>query len=887
VPSGTAAVPRFELETYALANGLTVVLHPDHSLPKVVIDTWFAVGSKDEPPGRSGFAHLFEHLMFMGTGRVPGDQFDLLMERGGGSNNASTGQDHTSYHSSGPPALLPTLLWLDAERLDALAEHMTDDKLDLQRDIVRNERRQGTENTPYGKVELLLPAALYPPGHPYHHPVIGSHEDLQAATLADVLAFFHEHYVPANATLVVAGDFQPSEAKPLIERTFGALAARPSPAHRRAAPVVLEHEERRLETDRVEFPKLYLAWHSPPAYSRADAELQLLGAILAEGPASRLEQRLVFERRLAQEVDATQSPAELGSVFLIEALAAPGANLEEIKAEILAVLAELARDGPTEEELVRAKTRLEARFLRRMESLLARAEAIQAYRRFFGQSDGFRRDLERWTLATRTGLRDVARAVFGPGRVDLRILPEDASLARSELDERPSDLARRPYVPPTPESGVLGNGIPVALARRPGCGLFSGALVLGGGEALFSAPQAGAATLAARWLESGAAGRDAAGFAAALEGLGATLSVQAGRDELTLEFGGLAARRAETLDLLADLVLRPRLTPGDLERERALLASAIRARDDDPAVVARNAARALLFGPLDPRGRALEGTLESVTALGPEALRAALPALLHPARARFVLAGDLELPELLELLETRFGSWSSSAPPALPPREPLVEPPPGRIALVDRPDAPQTVIQILRPLAGAEGLERAALAAVDTVLGGTFTSRLNANLREEKGFTYGAQSRILQEGQQFLLSAGASVVTEHTAASLIEFRAEFERLARAGITAEELGKAVESRRMRLAETFETTASCARALAELARNGRPLEAQATDLAALDALTLEDANRCARSGLYEWPDQVVVLVGDRDAILAQLGTAGFEAPLEVRPDGSLRL
>ncbi|MCM2333833.1 MAG: insulinase family protein, partial [Anaeromyxobacteraceae bacterium] len=229
-PAAAAPAPKVEplaIETFALPNGLSVTLAPDRRVPRVVIDTWFGVGSKDESPGRTGFAHLFEHLMFMGTARVPGNGFDVLMEQSGGSNNAYTTEDRTAYYSVGPASLLPTLLWLDADRLDALGATMTKEKLDLQRSVVRNERRQNTENTPYGVTELVLPEAMYPAGHPYHHPVIGSHEDLEAARLEDVVGFFDAHYVPANASLVVAGDFDPAAVRPLVSRLFGAIPTRP------------------------------------------------------------------------------------------------------------------------------------------------------------------------------------------------------------------------------------------------------------------------------------------------------------------------------------------------------------------------------------------------------------------------------------------------------------------------------------------------------------------------------------------------------------------------------------------------------------------------------------------------------------------------------------
>ncbi len=870
--------PSLALETFLLPNGLTVVLLADHSLPKVVVDTWFAVGSKDEAPGRSGFAHLFEHLMFMGTARVPGNQFDVLMERGGGSNNASTSSDRTNYFSMGPSSLLPTLLWLDAERLDALDENMTPEKLARQRDVVQNERRQNTENVPYGKVELLLPEALYPPEHPYHHPVIGSHADLEAARLEDVSAFFREFYVPANATLVVAGDFEPATARALVERTFGALANRPAPVHAEPPPAVLTREVRVVDGDRVEFPKLVLAWHSPPEFAPGDAELQLLATILAEGASSRLEQRLVLDTRLAQAVDASQESAELGSVFTIEALAAPGADLEAIKREILAVLDELAREGPSAEELERARARAEARFLRRMEGLLARAEAVQAYRRFFGISDGFARDLERRTRATRADLRAVARAVFGPGRVDLRILPQ-LELAADALDQRPADLPRRPFQPALPATFRLGNGIPVHFLARPGTGLFNGALIVAGGERAVAAEHAGAARLAARWIESGAGGRDKAGFARAVEALGATLGVTAARAELVYDCSGLGSRLGPTLDLWRDLVLAPELTAADFAREQEQHQSDLRARDEDPSAVARTVARALLFGPDDARGRPLEGTLASVAALAPAQVRSELEHLLDPARAAFVFAGDLDPTVLVAELEARFGNWRTAARAAPTAPVALLAPAPGRLVFVHRPGAPQTVIQILRPLPPAEGLERAVRNAVDTAFGGTFTSRLNANLREDKGWSYGARSRVLQEREQFLFEAGAAVVSAHTGDALREFQREFARMASAGLSGEELEKALESNRARLIETAETTAAQARALSELVRNQRPLDALATDLAALAAVDLTAANAAARSGSYTFEDCLVVLVGDRTAITSQLADAGFAAPLEV--------
>jgi len=285
-------LPPLSIETFTLGNGMTVILHPDRRLPQVAVNTWFGVGSKDEAPGRTGFAHLFEHLMFMGTERVPGSGFDVLMESGGGANNASTSEDRTNYWSYGPSQLLPTLLWLEADRYEALAKAMTKEKVDLQRDVVRNERRQSYENRPYGLAELAVPEAMYPAAHPYHHPVIGSHADLEAASLDDVKGFFESWYVPANASLVVAGDFDPAVVRPMIEGWFGALPAKAVPPPPAPVPARLEREVRRVLVDQVELPRLVLAWHAPPAYAPGAAELELLAAVLAEGASSRLDRRL-------------------------------------------------------------------------------------------------------------------------------------------------------------------------------------------------------------------------------------------------------------------------------------------------------------------------------------------------------------------------------------------------------------------------------------------------------------------------------------------------------------------------------------------------------------------------------------------------------------------
>ena len=475
--AGGSMAATLPVETYTLPNGLTVILHEDHSQPMVTINTWFAVGSKDESPGRTGFAHLFEHLMFMGTERVPDNQFDMLMERGGGANNASTSNDRTNYYSWGPRSLLPTLLWLDADRLEGLSRAMTQEKLDLQRNVVRNERRQSYENQPYGAAELMVSDAMWPQGHPYHHPVIGSHEDLEAATVEDVKGFFDTYYVPGNASLVVAGDFDPAEAKKLIASTFGAVPVRPLPEHRTAAPVTLEREVRRLATDRVRFPRLYLVWHSPAAYQDGDADMDVLSSVLAAGTTGRLVERLVMKDQLAQQVQVYQDSRELGSEFHIEATAAEGADLEHIKQVVLEEIARLQKEGPTAAELARVKAATESGYLRMKENLDRRADLLNAYRAAYGEANSFDRDLARRLAPTSESVQKWAREVLGEGRLDLRVLPLEAEATTASLDQRPGNLPEIPAEPAVPVKLTLKNGQPLYVVSKPGSGLFSGHVI--------------------------------------------------------------------------------------------------------------------------------------------------------------------------------------------------------------------------------------------------------------------------------------------------------------------------------------------------------------------------------------------------------------------------
>jgi zinc protease len=444
--AGEIAIP---FEKYQLKNGLTVILSPDPDIPMVVVDIVVKVGSRFERKGLTGFAHLFEHLMFMGTARVPTGAFDKWMEVEGGANNAWTSEDRTNYFDFAPAHALPLLLWLEADRLSALGENMTLERLNAQRGVVRNERRQTSENQPYGKAELRLPELLYPEGHPYHHPVIGSHEDLEAAKVEDVKAFFATHYVPNNLALVVAGDFDVDETKAKIEAWFGLLkAAEPSataePAIEPAAPKLGRVVRETLTEDNIQLGKIIMSWHSPKRFAAGDAELDLLANTLVRGKTSRLYQSLVFDKELAQSVQASQSSQDLSSIFSIEATARPGVSLDTLEAEIDKVLSTLLDKGLTASEVDRAKVEYETSFVLGLESLPERASSLALYESFAGDPGFIGKDLARYRAVTTASVSAVAKQTLDlSSRVILRIEPIKKPDAEAAPTSKPKSGAKK------------------------------------------------------------------------------------------------------------------------------------------------------------------------------------------------------------------------------------------------------------------------------------------------------------------------------------------------------------------------------------------------------------------------------------------------------------
>lgn len=868
----TAANAQLAHEKYQLDNGLTVILHPDHSVPRACINLWYRVGARNEPPGRSGFAHLFEHLMFMGTKRVPGNDFDILMETGGGANNASTSLDRTNYFSSGPSSLLPTLLWLDADRLEDMGLMMTLDKLDKQRDVVRNERRQTIENAPYGKAYESSYQLLYPPTHPYYNGVIGTHHDLESAQVQDVKDFFATFYQPNNCSLVVAGDFDPAVIKPMVQELFGSLPKGNVAPQRAVPPAKLDRVVRVTTLDKVQLPAVMISYHSPAQFAEGDAEMDLLGSLLSDGNNSRLYQRLVVKEGLASEVSASQDSGGLGSVFRISVFALPDADLTRVEQIIDEEVNALVKSGPTTEELARGQAKFELSLLSRLQSVEARADRLNEYEYYFGNPDSLQRDLARYRNATPESLKAWSGAILrGDARLIQRVLPEEPDRSENGRDKRPADFSKATFTPPNPETTTLANGLKVMVFPKPGLPLVSMNMVFTPevGKALDPVEKSGRSTLLADMLDEGSGNMNGQQFADAMQMIGARFGAGADKESFTASMSALKRGADRGMELFALALTQPKLANEDWERVHKLHLENLAQSDEDPRAVASKVASRILLGDKNPYATPIDGTVSTTEPLTLNDINAARSAVLSPANATLIIAGDVTKDEAVAMASKYFGSWAAPAGAASTSADYAVGSTADalRVYVVDRPAAVQTVLHLRAPSVTSADSNRVSLDLLNTILGGSFTSRLNQNLREKNGYTYGARSNFGLNPSLGMFTATTSVKAEQTGPALREFMGELRRISSGDISKDEAKKARETVQSDTIGNFGTLSGIAGTAAGLVSERRPWDSIAADLTSIDSIDDAKLNGLAKDAV-KLNKAVLVLVGDKTLVLEQL-------------------
>ncbi|HOU52815.1 MAG TPA: pitrilysin family protein [Myxococcota bacterium] len=880
-------------QVHRLENGLTVFLLRDARAPLVAIDINYRVGSRNERPGRTGFAHLFEHLMFQGSAHFNDDFFKPLQDIGGAVNGA-TGTDRTRYWEVVPSAWLERALWLESDRMGFLLDAITQERLDNQRSVVQNERRQNYENRPYGLVWERILQVLYPPNHPYSWPTIGSMADLDAASLDDVKDFFRTWYGPDNATLSIVGDFDPDVAMTLVRKYFGAFPPGPPRAQVQAWVPALSRDLSLEMEDRVQLPRTYWTWHSVPLFSPDDAAMDVLAQVLGGGKTSRLYQQLVHRMQIAQDASAFHGSSQLSGILQVVLTPKPGHSLEEVEAAAAAVIDDLVRDGITREELERTVTSIAADFLRSMENIGGFggiADRMNLYAQHLGDPDRFRWDLDRYLGLTREQVRDAARRILRAPKVALRVIPRPASLGpATEGTASPTERSSLPgrgrdadFHLPTRQVFTLPNGLEVSLVERHEVPLVFLGMILPGGLSAEPPDRSGLASLTTDLLEEGAAGKTSQEIAEALERLGAQFEAQANTDAVLARMSLIRPRLPESMRLFADLLLRPDFPEDEVERQRDLhLVDLVQARDV-PTWIAAQVSRKVLFGD-HPYGRSPMGTEAGLRAVQREDVARWWRSRMRPAGARLLVVGDVDRNTLEPLVRDLFGTWKDpeGAPdPALPP---LRSPDASRIYLVDRPGAAQSVIIAALPGPARNTPDFPVLEVLEAALGGQFVSRLNLNLREDKGYTYGARAQFQYSRFAGALVATAPVETRVTVPALQEILRELDDVrGKRPILGQELEYAVNSLVNGYPRRFETLQKVASRYLDLILYGLPEETLVQYPAMIRRVSPEDLERAA-SRYLDMNRVSIVVVGDAARIREDLEALGRGPVVMLDPDGN---
>jgi zinc protease len=874
-PATAAAIPKVEFEKHTLPNGLQLILHVDRKLPIVHVNQWFHVGSKNEKAGRTGFAHLFEHMMFQGSKNASGEYFTYVEKAGAnlreGGVNGTTSYDRTNYFATVPSGNLEQLLWLESDRLATLLDATTKEKLDNQRDVVKNERRQGLENQPYGRWFELLFASIYPAGHPYSWPVIGSMDDLTAASLDDVKEFFRRYYTPNNLSLVIAGDFEPAEAKRLVEKYFGDLP--PGPAlDRPARNIPVLSGDRLVEVnDRVSQERTYIGWSGPEYFGADEAALNLAARILTDGLSSRLSRALVYDRQLCTAVNSFLITSEIASPFVVVATARPGVQLPQIEAVIAEEIARLAKTGPTAAELDRAKTKHEFEFisgLERIGGFGGKADLLNQYNTYLGDPGRFEQDLGRYRALTAADVRSaVDRWLNTPKRAIVRFHPEKSTrptqttLDRSKVPALGED---RPFRAPEVKTAQLENGLELFVVERTELPKVAVQLVSRAGAAADPKGKAGLANMVVRTIDLGTKTRKALEIEDALGDLGVSLGGSAGREIATLNFEALARNVSPALAILSDIVQNATFPADEFDREKKRQLDQLAQQEKDPNALAGRVRGMLAFGPEHPYGSPGQGLPSTVRNLTREDLAASLRDRWKPGGSALIFVGALGLDEATALARQHFGNWSGGAPAPIDVPQPQSAPA-GKIYLIDRQDSAQTVVTQFLPAPKRQTEDYYALLLADAVWGGGgFGTRLNLNLREQKGYSYGVFSNLSLFRESGIWFAGGGVQTNKTKESIVEFDKELKGLAGAApIAAEEFATAKLRKTRGYAQQFEAYSRIAGQIASLWAVGLPMTELQREYDEVGKATIESALAAAKK--YARPAAAtLLLVGDRSAI-----------------------
>ena len=876
---------------FVLDNGLTVIVHEDHKAPIVAVNMWYHVGSKNEKPGKTGFAHLFEHLMFGGSEHAQGRYIETMEKVGATDLNGTTNNDRTNYFENVPTSAVDLTLWMESDRLGHLLGAFDEKTLTLQRGVVQNEKRQG-ENRPYGVTDQLLTQNTYPAGHPYSWTVIGEMADLDAASMNDVKEWFKTYYGPSNVVMVIAGDIDVKTAREKAEKYFGDIPAGPPVAHQEVWIAKMTGTHRQIVQDRVPQARIYKLWNVPE-YGSADADyLDMVADCLSEGKSSRFYKRLVYEDQIATDALAFVDEREIGSQFYVRSTVRAGESTAKVEKELDEELARFLKNGPTAEELQRVKAQHEAQFLRGIERIGGfggKSDQLAISQVFRGSPDAYKISLKRVREATAEDLKGAANRWLADGVYILEVVPfPEYKTASSGADRSSAPVPGTPPEVKLPklQRATLSNGLKIVLAERHETPIVDFRLVSDAGYASDSLSAPGTANLAMKVLMDGTRTRNALQISDEEEGLGAELNAGSNLDLSFVTLSALSAKLDSSLNLFADVVLNPSFPESEVKREQKLVLSAIEREQNTPQPMAYRVMPALLYGANHPYGNPFtgSGTKAAVEKMTRADLVKFHETWLRPNNSTMIVAGDTTMEQIKPKLEKLLAGWKSGEVPKKNVSEVAVASK-SQVYLIDKPGAIQSVIVtgiVAPPRANPNEI---AIEAANDALGGTFGARVNMNLREDKHWSYGAFTVLRNARSQRPYLAIAPVQTDKTKESMEELNKEFRGiLGDHPVGDAELKKIQANQTLKLPGSRETLEQLGQGVQDIVQFGLADDYFETYGSKVNALQLSNVNDAVKEIVH--PDNLIwVVVGDRAKIesgVKELNLGEFHL---MTPDGKV--
>jgi len=863
-------IPDIPYTKFVLPNGLTVIVNEDHKAPIVAVNTWYHVGSKNEKLGKTGFAHLFEHLMFSGS-----ENFNFTyinaMERIGATNlNGTTNNDRTNYFENVPTSMLDYVLFAESDRMGHLLPVLDQKKLDLQRGVVQNEKRQG-ENQPYGVTDQLITENTYPAGHPYSWTVIGSMKDLDAASLEDVQEWFKTYYGPNNVTVVLSGDITPEIARQKVEKYYGAIPATPPIARQEVWIAKRSGTHRGWVQDRVPQARAYRVWNVPQFNSPEEAQLDLVAEILGHGKTSRLYKRLVYKDQIATSATSDDDTDEIAGQFDFTLTAKPGADLATVEKEADEELQKFLKEGPTEAELQVAKTQIFGRYARIVERIGGfggKSDILARCQTYAGDPACYKTYLQRVQAATLASVRKAANDWLGDGDYVLEVQPYPTDLTTGAPIDRskPPALgsAEALKLPPM-QQATLSNGLKVVLAERHTAPVVNFSLLVRGGYSSDASSSLGTCSFAQRMLEEGTPTRDSLQIGDELQSLSANFNAAANLDYATVSLNALKINVDQALAIYADLILHPAFPEKEFERLKKERLAAIAREKVTPYPMAMRVLPTLLYGKGHPYDESFVGTgsTESVSKMSRENLVNFHDTWFKPNNATLLIVGDASLAEITPKLEKLFATWKPGDVPVIDVPK-VSQPEKDVVYLMDRPGSGQSVILAAQLAPPYNNPDQIPLELVNDIFGGNFSSRINMNLREDKHWSYGVFSRLVPARSERPFVSISPVQTDKTKESLAELVREYKDIVTGKpITEAELKDEQSNATLALPGSFETVQQLSVAYGNILQYNLPENYYNTFTEKVMAVTPAEANEVAKK--YILPGQLVWLViGDMSKV-----------------------